>query len=137
MHEALFSILSEAAEFSGVKLCEKMNKADLLRDGGSLYCMASVKNAESSPRINARDGLTVGTEHTVTAALRFYGRRCGYSDLADLETAADSFLRYIAADSECLALSAVRSEAERCNETGRLVTVRLIKIRVLSLSREV
>ncbi len=136
MTDAIKSLLQAAAEDSGVVLAEGIHEADMLRDSGRLYCCAAIKSTESQPRINARNGSTVGVEEAVTAALRFYGRRCGYSDLPELEARADSFVRSLAVSGSCLAVSSVKAEAERCSALGRLMSLRLVTLRLLTLCTE-
>lgn len=136
MNETLKALLETVAAAAGVTLTEGVHGADMLRDSGRMYCCAALKASESEPRINARNGTTIGVEEAVTLALRFYGRRCGYADLSELESRADSLVRSLAISGSCLALSSVKGEAERCSPLGRLETLRLVRIRLLTLCTE-
>ena len=136
MYPCVKTLLEAAAQASGAKLADEISPEEMLDNAGQIYCLCGIKSSETSQPVVSADGDTVGVEETLTLKLRFYGKCCGYADLADVENCAESFLRYLAAETSCLGLSASWNEPQRCHALGRLESTKLLKLRVLTTCEE-
>lgn len=126
---SILTMLASAFGRGGFTVLDEESATRLHGMGSSLAAVPRLKKYEPSKCVSGR-GLYLGTESKVTAAVKCYGKECGYSDGDALRTAAARAGRLLLLENGGSVRWISTGELVRDAAAGRLAVTVIIELAV-------